>query len=111
MEGLLFGGFIFFEWVICVPLSFVFCGPFLRNSESRIAIIAWFGAIEAVIISVFYLTTPEYQFAIVLVTACLLISGLLGLIAAKFGWHLGPKSKKLLESVAGFWWRIFQGLD
>jgi|LakMenE18May11ns_1017448.scaffolds.fasta_scaffold9710090_2 hypothetical protein len=108
MNDFLTGWFLFFEWVICVPLSFLFCGPVFRHIKGRIALISWFWCINAAIIAVFYFTTPDFQFAILLVTAIALVTSVLGLLAAKFGWHLGPRTRRLFESIVGFWIRVLE---
>jgi hypothetical protein len=108
MENYLLFWFLLFEWVISVPLSFLVCGPLFRKLEGRFKVIAWFWGIEAALIAIFYFTTPDHRFSILLVAGALVLTSILGLLAAQFGWHLGPRARKLFESIAGFWIRVVE---
>lgn len=106
MDDYLTFWFLLFAWIISVPVSFLVCGPLFREYERRFAVIAWFWGIEAALIAVFYFTTPGHRLSILLVAGAMVLTSILGLLATHFRWHLGPRTRKIFESIAGFWIRV-----
>ena len=106
MDGLLTSWILVFEFVVSLPLSFVFAGPLFRKYVARRMLVTVFSLIQAAVIGITYMTTPDYRIQLVVLTSALSLSTVLGLLAAKFGWHLGRRSKRVFEKVAGFWIKL-----
>lgn len=98
---------IVFEFV-CAPLSFVFCGPLFSKTPGRWTAIGWYCLIQAVVLIVLYATSPSYRFQSVLIAALIVLGGILGFAAAHFGWRLGPKTRRVFDSIAGFWIKVIE---
>ena len=94
---------LFFEYIVCLPLSFIVCGPLFYSTKGRKSLILWFSIIQILIILVLYVTTTPFRFWVVLLFCLWITVSFLGIAAAHFGWKLGVRVKKVLESVAGVW--------
>jgi glucan phosphoethanolaminetransferase (alkaline phosphatase superfamily) len=106
MEGMLTSWLLVFGYVICVPLTFIVWGPLFRKTQGRVQIVFWFSLLISIMVAILYITTPKYLAPIACLAGLLVIAGALGFCASVFGWHLGPKSKRFFEKVAGVWFKL-----
>jgi hypothetical protein len=95
-------------YVVMLPLAFLFCGPFLSDYQGRVKVILWFSLISVVYMGILYLTDPELRIATLIWAAAWILVSLLGLAAAAFGWHLGPRGKKFFEKIGAFWLKFLE---
>jgi hypothetical protein len=95
-------------YVILMPLAFVFCGPFFRKSTVRLKTISWFSLISVVWMGFLYLTAPELRIQVLIWAGFWILASILGLTAAALGWHLGPRSRKVLERIVGAWMKFLE---
>ncbi len=108
MDGLIASWMLAFGYAILIPLNFVVFGPLFRKSPGRLKLIIWYSVIEAIFVGVLYLTSPAYTISILLLAGLLALTALIGFLASVFGWHLGKRTKKLFERIAGFWLKLLQ---